>query len=163
MSERITAKHVYDHAPEVVYAQFTDAAAVVAKHEALGARDVEVDDWHVDDDGAALVFEREVPVQVPGFLKRFLQPWNEVTQRERWRRLADDHYHADVDVEIDNVPVRIAGTLDLRATETGCVNDVALTISSSVPLVGGKLAAFIAGDTKRLIAAEHRYLVKHLR
>ena len=146
----------------MLYAQFLDKKAVKAKHEKLGARRVEIIEWSVDDEGADLVFRREVPIEVPGFLKRFLQPWNTVTQREAWRVEDVGLYHADIKVEIDNVPVRIEGTLDIGATDAGCVNDITLSVSSSVPLVGGKLADFVAGDSRRLIDAEYRYLAKAL-
>lgn len=162
MTSRIETVHAYAQDSDTLYAQFVDEAAVTAKHEKLGARDVEIIEWSADDEGASLVFRREVPIEVPGFLKRFLQPWNTVTQRERWQVEDVGLYHADIEVEIDNVPVRIEGTLDIGSTDEGCVNDVMLAVSSSVPLVGGKLADFVAGDSRRLIDAEYRYLKKAL-
>ena len=162
MTRRIETAHEYAQDAAALYAHFIDEAAVTAKHEKLGARNVEIVEWSVDDEGAALVFRREVPIEVPGFLKRFLQPWNRVTQRERWQVEDAGLYHADVEVDIENVPVTIEGTLDVGATDEGCVNDVVLEVSSSVPLVGGKLADFVAGDSRRLIDAEYRYLKKAL-
>ena len=162
MSVTLEAVHEYPRDAAALYAQFTDADAVTAKHEALGARNIRIVEWSVRDAGATLVFRREVPIDVPGFLKRFLQPWNTVTQRETWEVEDVGLYHADVSVEILGVPVRIEGTLDLGSTDGGCVNDVALSVASSVPLVGAKLAEFVAGDSRRLIEAEYRYLLKHL-
>lgn len=162
MTKRIETAHAYTQDAAALYAQFIDEAAVIAKHEKLGARNVEIVEWSVDDEGAELVFRREVPIEVPGFLKRFLQPWNTVTQREHWIIEDPGVYHADIEVGIENVPVTIEGTLDIGDTDEGCVNDVVLSVSSAVPLVGGKLADFVAGDSRRLIDAEYRYLRKAL-
>ncbi|MEO1596539.1 MAG: DUF2505 domain-containing protein [Pseudomonadota bacterium] len=158
MSETLEAVHEYARDAATLYAHFTDSEAVKAKHEALGARNVTIVEWSTDDTGATLVFRREVPIEVPGFLKRFLQPWNTVTQREAWRIEDVGLYHADVSVDLLGVPVRIEGTLDIGSTESGCVNDIALSVASSVPLLGAKLADFVAGDSGRLIEAEYRYL-----
>lgn len=160
MTRRIETTHEYAQDSAALYAQFVDEAAVQAKHEKLGARRVEVLEWSVDDEGAELVFRREVPIEVPGFLKRFLQPWNTVTQREHWSIEDPGLYHADLEVEIENVPVTIEGTLDIGSTDDGCVNDIVLSVSSGVPLVGSKLADFVAGDSRRLIDAEYRYLTR---
>ncbi len=162
MTATIETTHVYSQDSDALYEHFLDEAAVTAKHEKLGARRVEILEWSVDDEGAELVFQREVPIEVPGFLRRFLQPWNTVTQREHWTIEDPGLYHADLEVEIENVPVTIGGTLDIGSTDDGCVNDIVLSVRSGVPLVGGKLADFVAGDSRRLIDAEYRYLKKAL-
>ncbi len=159
---KIKTQHVYDTDTAHLYSMFVNEAELIAKHEALGARNVSVKSSKQRGDGVIVVVTRELPAEVPGVLKRFIQPWNHVTQTESWRKASDDTYHADLTIEIDNVPVTISGTLNLKPQTSGCVNDIRLEVACGIPLVGGKLADFIGKDSQRLIAAEYRYLKQAL-
>lgn len=157
---KIEAEHKYKASADDVFAALTDEDALVAKHEKLGARNITA---VVEEDGDALQVTviREVPADVPGVLQRFLKPWNRITQAETWQAYDDGSYAADLTIDIENVPVSIAGSLNLQPRDGGCVNIVELDVGCSIPLVGGKLAAFVGENSERLIAAEYRYLKKH--
>jgi hypothetical protein len=44
----------------------------------------------------------------------------------------------------------------------GCVNEVEITIRASVPLIGSKLAQFVARDTEATLAAEYAFIQDYL-
>ena len=154
--------HEYAHGTDAVFALFTDAGEVEAKQEALGARNIVIEECDADDDGAIVTFVRELPADVPGILSKFLQPWNTVGQSEQWQRCDNGVYEADLTIDIRNVPVTVEGTLQLEPVEDGCVNHVYLEIGCRIPFVGKTLAEFVALDCKRLIADEYEYLRERL-
>ena len=145
-----------------MFALFTDEEEIEAKQEALGARNISVEECDRDDDGATVRIVRELPAEVPGMLAKFLQPWNTVEQAEEWRDCGDGVYKADLEIDIANVPVTVSGTLKLEPTGDGCVNHVRMTVDSGIPFVGKTLAEFVAKDCKRLIAEEFRYITERL-
>ena len=145
-----------------MYALFTDRKAIHAKQEALGARNIRVEECETSPDGAVVSFVRELPADVPGLLSKFLQPWNTVEQTERWTCYADDVYQAELEIDIAGVPVTIEGTLELEPLDEGCVNHVRMTIECGIPFVGKTLAEFVAIDCKRLIADEYDYISERL-
>ena len=159
---KIQQDHEYAHSLDAVYAMFTDTGEVEAKHEALGARDIRIEECEIYDDGADIRFVRDLPAEVPGILKKFLQPWNTVTQFEQWRSTDDGAYDADLEIDIAGVPVSIAGTLFLEPVEGGCVNHVRIEIDCGIPLVGRTLAEFVAKDCERLVAEEYEYITERL-
>ena len=159
---KIRRDHEYAHSVETVLTLFTDAGEVEAKHAALGARNIRIEECEVYDDGADVRFIRELPAEVPGILKKFLQPWNTVTQFEQWRSTDDGGYDADLEIDIANVPVTVTGSLYLEPVDGGCINHVRLTVDSGIPLVGKTLAEFVGQDCKRLIADEYAYITEHL-
>ena len=159
---KISRDHEYAHSTDAVFALFTDREAIYAKQEALGARNIRVEECETSADGAVVSFVRELPADVPGLLSKFLQPWNTVEQTERWTCYADDVYQAELDIDIAGVPVTIEGTLELEPLDEGCVNHVRMTIDCGIPFVGKTLAEFVAIDCKRLIADEYDYISERL-
>ena len=154
----IRRDHEYTHSTDTVFALFTDKEEINAKQEALGARNIRVEECERNDDSAVVRFIRELPAEVPGILSKFLQPWNTVEQSEQWRICGGGVFEADLTIDIANVPVTIAGTLRLEPVDSGCVNHVRLGVDSGVPFIGKTLADFVAKDCKRIIADEYVYI-----
>jgi hypothetical protein len=159
---KVRRDHEYVHDTDAVFALFTDEEEIEAKQAALGARNISVEECERDDDGAIVRIVRELPAEVPGILKKFVQPWNTVEQAEEWRDCGDGVYEADLEIDIANVPVTISGTLKLEPTGDGCVNHVRMKIDSGIPFVGKTLAEFVGKDCKRLVAAEFDYITERL-
>lgn len=158
----IRRDHEYAHDTDTVFALFTDADEIAAKQEALGARNIRVEECANNNDGVAVRFVRELPAEVPGILSKFLQPWNTVAQSEQWTAYTDDSYEAELDIDIAGVPVTITGSLQLEPVDDGCINHVYMSVECGLPFVGKTLAEFIARDCKRLIADEYDYITQRL-
>ena len=159
---KVRRDHEYAHDTDAVFALFTDEDEVEAKQEALNARNISIEVCETDDDGVTVTIARELPAEVPGMLKKFLQPWNTVEQAEEWRDCGDGVYEADLEIDIANVPVTVSGTLKLEPTDDGCVNHVRMTVESGIPFVGKTLAEFVAKDCKRIVAEEYDYITGRL-
>lgn len=161
---KVSSTHTYAADPDAVFATMTDPDVLVAKYEALGHRNVEIT-FEGDADGAVtVVSRRDVPMDVPGFAKRFLSPMNAVEQTDRWEAPSDDGSRDGMwEVDARGVPVSVGGTLRISPGDDGStVVTVAGEVTSSIPLVGGKLADFVGGDVERTLAAEEDFNDRHL-
>ena len=163
---KVTSTHTYAAPPDDVVTMMTDPDVLTATYEALVHRDIRIVDHEVDDDGAiTVVSKRSVPMDVPGFAKRFLSPMNTVEQRDEWSAPADDGSRDGTwHVNASGVPVDVGGTQRITPGEKPGPTEVRVDgeVRSSVPIVGGKLAGFVGGDLERTIAAEEDFTDAHL-
>ena len=162
MSVTVRASHVYRHPVSKVWAAFSDPDFYQAKFEGIGHRRVEVVSSERDEDGFAIEVSREVPLDVPAFLRGLLGEWNTLLQSERWTESGKDVYANELQIEARGVPALMTGTMKLAPKGKGCVNEVAITIRASVPLIGGKLEQFVSRDTAATLEAEYEFIQAYL-
>lgn len=162
---QFTANHSYKQPAPDVFAVLTDFDAVKAKYEAIGQTDVELVKLQRRKDGSVtLVTRRVVPLELPGFAKRVLSPKQHVLQTDEWS--APDAKGVRIGtfaVEAKGTPVRVFGVLRLSPRGAkGCTNTTDVTVECKVPLIGGKLADFVAKDTRRAVDHEQSWIKAHL-
>jgi hypothetical protein len=162
MSVTVRARHEYSQPLGKVWEAFSDPAFYCAKFEGIGHRKVEVVSSDSDGDAFSVEVSREVPLEVPAFLRSILGEWNALLQSEQWTRTAKGVYENQLQIEARGVPVRMTGTMKLSARGKGCVNEVAITIRASVPLIGGKVEQVVARDTEANLQAEYDFICRHL-
>jgi hypothetical protein len=157
---KVSSTHTYHAPPDVVLTMLTDPEVLSAKYEALGHRDIRVVEHTVDADGVRVATRRSVPMDVPGFAKKFLKPMNTVEQLDEWDSPTTDGsctgtWRADA----GGVPVDVGGTLQITpgTKKNTTVVEISGEVRSSVPLVGGKLAGFVGADVQRTLAAEEDF------
>ena len=161
---KVTSTHSYAAAPDVVFAMMTTPEVLIAKYTALGHRDTEILEHTSGHDAVSVRSRRSVPMEVPGFAKRFLSPMNTVEQRDHWGAPNATHSRSGTwEVQAKGVPVSAGGTLRL-SPGPGRTTIVEITgeVKSSVPLVGGKLASFVGADVQRTLQAEEAFNDGHL-
>ena len=154
---KVSAQHRYDCSIDEIYALFTDKNFYLEKFAACGARDIKITKAAATDDGFIVDSEREVPADVPGVLKSFLGDWNKIRQTESWEGEPGDEYYNDFEIAAQGVPVEMSGTMNLMPEGDGCINDIEIEISCAIPLVGKKLAQFVASDTEKTLLAEYEF------
>jgi hypothetical protein len=161
---KVSSTHTYAALPDAVFETMTDPGILAEKYEALGHRNVEVAGEGDADGSFTVTSRRDVPMDVPGFAKRFLSPMNTVEQTDRWTAPSEDGSRDGTwQVTARGVPVSVGGTLRIVAVDDGStVVEVAGEVTSSIPLVGGKLADFVGGDVQRTLAAEEEFNDRHL-
>ena len=162
MSITVRARHEYGHPVRKVWQAFTDPEFYQAKFEGIGHRSVEVVSSEHGEDGFTIEVSREVPVEVPAMLRNMLSEWNTLLQSEHWVEEGKGRYANELQIEARGVPANMSGTMKLTAQGQGCVNEVAITIRASVPLIGGKLEQFVARDTEETLAAEYEFIREYL-
>lgn len=155
---KIIAKHEYSCTSGELYELFSSDGFHSDKFAACGARNVEVVESEKTDDTFSITLDREVPADVPGVLKSLIGEWNTITQTEEWEDVGDDEYICDFALSTEGVPAEITGTMNVMPQGKGCVNHVEMEIESSVPLLGKKLAQFIAKDAEKTLGKEYDYI-----
>jgi hypothetical protein len=161
---KVHSKHTYAAAPDAVLEMMTDPDVLTAKYTALGHRDITILEHTVDGGAVSVRSRRNVPMDVPGFAKRFLSPMNSVEQHDRWDPPGKDRSRTGTwQVNAKGVPVNVGGTLRITpGPKKTTVVEIDGEVSSSIPLIGGKLASFIGGDVQRTFAAEEAFNDQHL-
>lgn len=160
-----SVNHTYQRSAGAVFALLTDFERVRDKYEALGHSAVELVSEEEDEDGTfTLVTRRVVPLELPGFAKKFLSPHQSVTQTDTWTAPDDDGVrHGTFAVVAKGTPVEVHGTMRLAPVSARrCSNDIDVTVQCKIPLIGGKLADFVAGDTRRAVDHEQTWISEHL-
>ena len=154
--------HHYQKGVAAVFKFFSDPDTIKTKYESIGARNIELLESDESDGTYSNKTQREVPSEVPGILQKFLGAWNKVVQTEQWKAQDDGSRACDLQIDVVGVPVKVAGTMNLRPEGKGCVNEVSIKVTCGIPLIGGKLAGFVANDTKKNMDAEYDYISTHL-
>ncbi len=157
--------HTYPRSAAAIFAMLVDFDRVREKYEALGQGDVELISRDEDDDGRiTLVTTRIVPLELPGFAKRVLSPRQTVTQTDTWSALDSDGVRLGTfAVVAKGTPMQVHGTMRLApGGARRCTNATDVTVECKMPLIGGKIASFVAGDTRRAVDHEQTWLLDHL-
>ena len=157
--------HTYQGSADHVFAVLTDFDCVRAKYEALGHSDVELIalDEH-DGGGLTFVTRRVVPLELPGFAKTVLSPRQSVTQTDVWSAPDTKGVRTGTfEVAGKGTPVQVRGTMRLAPRgKNRCDNATNVTVGCKVPLIGGRIAGLVAGDTKRAVDHEQVWISAHL-
>ncbi|PID42276.1 MAG: hypothetical protein CSB48_10845 [Proteobacteria bacterium] len=156
----IKARHVYRAPVDSVFKCFGSRGDIKAKHEALGARNIKIDRCDLTDTTLTLSLQRQVPADAPAMLKKFLSEWNTINQTENWSGQPGERYEGDFHVKIHGVPVTLDGKCVLTSEGDQAVNDVTVKVECNIPLVGKKLAAFIAENCAGTMEQEYAFLKK---
>lgn len=137
---------------------FFDKEHVLEKNARLGSRNVRVVELTHDESSAKLVVEREMTTsaKVPGVLASFHREWNRIRQEEHWFQKNDDEWHCEFRVRIEGVPAKIKGMMKLQGDDTACTNQVSMDVRCDVPLLGKKIAKFLADDSQVKIQQEYK-------
>ncbi len=137
----------------------TTPGVLVEKYTALGHQDVKIVE-HTEHAGVVRVTSRrKVPMEVPGFAKRFLNPLNTVEQTDEWQpATAKGERHGTWKVSASGVPVSVGGILHLVAAGKGhTLVEITGEVACSIPFVGGKLASYVGADVERTMSAEEQF------
>ncbi|MCP4872327.1 MAG: DUF2505 domain-containing protein [Proteobacteria bacterium] len=134
---------------EQVLALLCDEDHIRAKYEQMGHRAFEPLSWELGGEVRTMHSRRRVPLEVPRFAKKILGKENIVEQRERWEPVGDGTWRNTWSIDVQGSPISIAGSALLRPTTAGCAQDVTGRASCSVPIIGGKIAAFVAKDAEK--------------
>jgi hypothetical protein len=151
----ITGARTFDAEPDTVMAMLRDADYTRAKYESEGHKDIDIVDCISEDDRLRVVTTRAVTAELPGFAKKVLKPTNTMRQTDEWRRGDDGSWNGTFTVEVQGAPVQMHGTMQLAPTGHGqTLERVVITVDAKVPLIGGKLADWIAKNEGRSTLAK---------
>ena len=150
----------YPALPAAVYDAFGDPDFLVRRSEDVGHVPVEVLACEPVQEGMRVVLRRRVPLTVPRFARKVLTPHAVVTQAERWQVDAAG-YHGTFEARAVGIPGHVEGSMELRASDGGCVHLIHGRVLVDLPVIGGKIAGLLAADTGKVLALEHDFGVSY--
>jgi hypothetical protein len=144
-----TVKFTYKQDVDTVFAFVSDPEVAKQRSIDMGERDVKV-----TKDGEAVTNVRTVDAEVPGFAAKLLKPSNTVLEVKRWSSATKS---ARMSVDVKGAPTQIEGTIKLTPNGGGCDYALDFTVTCKIPLIGGKLAAYVEGITKKGMQEEFEW------
>ncbi|MGM0564984.1 MAG: DUF2505 domain-containing protein [Pseudomonadota bacterium] len=162
MTQVLHEVHKYPQDAEALIQVYIDKDAIVQRYEGVDARDVKVRECSEKNGEYTVRTEREVRADVPGALAKFAKEWNHVEQKETWVSKGDGVYDCHFSVHITGLPVDIKGHMVVQPDGDGSLNDIELTISCAIPLIGRKAEEFVSGDSKKSMDKEHEWIKGYL-
>ena len=134
----------YKKDADSVFRMFTDKAYFERKY-AETTSSFEVLEHAKDDARFQIKVKRVMPadVPVPGFAKKFLPGEMTVEQEDVWDIATRT---GTIHIDIHGAPVTVSAKMRLIDGAEGGENHVSWTIDCNVPLVGKKVARFVADD-----------------
>jgi Protein of unknown function (DUF2505) len=110
------------------------------------------------DGGVRLVTRRRLPESVPPLLQRFVPTGGAVTQTDEWGPARDGLRSGTWTVDVAGVPGSLGGVLRVEPAPGGARWVVDGTVAVRVPLVGGRVEAYLAPLVGELVARQAQVL-----
>ena len=157
---QVSVVHDYLEDLDTILRFFSEEELITEKYQSLGAKSVRINRLEETDDGFLVETQRDMPANVPVMLKSILGSDNTIKQSEKWYWQEDGNILCEMKVDIVGVPASINGQMVFSEPTSGPAtqNNVAVTISSSLPFVGSALVSFIGDDIKHQMQAEYDFL-----
>lgn len=156
------AQQAYETNGEALFDLLSDEAYLEAKWSAMDHHNITIT---TENDGTTFTIksERNVPANVPSFAAAFLSDRNDISQTDVWTWLGDGNAEGTWEVTVKGVPIKLSGTMTITQTDdTACTNVVQGAAKVSIPLVGGKIAAFVHEDTLKTLEEDFAFTVEYI-
>ncbi len=153
----ISADITYTADPHAVYAMLTDEEFQARKCAATRAVNYHVD-IRRNGDRSVIVTKRTVSTaKFPEVAKSLLGQTVLITETDAWEPAAPDgSRRGTLLVDVEGIPIKLTGTLVMKATPTGTEEIIQGDLKASVPLVGSALERAAAPAIQIAIDAENR-------
>ncbi len=158
---KVSLEHKYSGDVDSLFALFQDEDFIVERYLQTGSLNAAVLEISAED-GLLIRVARQVKVDVPALLSKFMTPTTQVLQTEHWHGETGGPYRNEMQVEIKGTPVKINVRMELAAKGKGCVNRVEIESKCGIPLLGGKLADFVGRDAERTANLEYDFIRAYL-
>lgn len=143
----------------------TSKAFFDARHALSGASQYRYDAFGPTERGLLVRIIRELDLSgraLPGFARRFVGESAALTMEFLWTHTEAPPYRAELRCSVGRVPVQVHGSMVIDDAGGEAQQQLTLTIDSSVPLVGGKLAEVVAAQLDKGLQSDYRATLAYL-
>lgn len=134
-----------------------------AKYPALGALDFTIHTCEQQGDQWVVSTTREIPADLPKVAKKVIGERTIITQTEKWKSDGAGGYQVDWNCEIKNAPGTFNGWMKITpARDNEADWALEYTVNAGVPVVGKKLEAVVADQTRENLVKEFEFNKKWL-
>ncbi len=135
-------KFTYTQDADTVYAFASNPERVAERSTHMGEKDL-----NITKKGDAVHNTRTVFAEVPGFAKKFLNPASTAVEIKAWDPATRS---AKLSVDIKGAPTQVRGTITIVPNPAGgCDYATDFEAICKIPLIGKKLAQYVAGVTEK--------------
>ncbi|MFP5441437.1 MAG: DUF2505 domain-containing protein [Gammaproteobacteria bacterium] len=103
--------------------------------------------------------------RVPALARKLIREENVLHTRMVWELAAgpNGERRGNHSFRIEGVPVEVKGTMQLVPDGKGCINRIALDISCSIPLIGGKIAGMLGERADKMLDRNYVNTCRYLK
>lgn len=147
----------FDASADAVLRMLTDQNFYQSKYEALGMEGINVETTSQKDASFAVLarYKAHTELPLPGWAKRVLPETIRVEQTDYWSPGAGK---GGLHIHLQGTPVRINAEMQVKEVDGKAVNTVQWRFDCPVPLVGQKLAEFVAADVCTKAERDHAFV-----
>jgi hypothetical protein len=151
----------FSHDAETMFQHLTDPDILVARSVALGDKDV---DCEVEDEGrkTTVTLQRTVTRDLPAILAKLFSAENRITQVEKWESVGKG-WTGTYTADVAGQPVTLTATFKLKPVGDGCEYSIDYKCKARIPMVGGKVEAFVLSQTETGLKQEMDFVRDYLR
>ncbi|HEX6245992.1 MAG TPA: DUF2505 domain-containing protein [Polyangiales bacterium] len=142
MATTRTVTFEYSEGPDEVAALLQDPVFLRYRSESAGEHNIDVQ-VSQEAGGVRVTVSREKEVDVPAFAKMVLGNARRAVESTLWRK-DGARWTAQYTIEVGGVPVKAGGRSVLEPSARGCKYTSTFEISAKIPLIGGRIEAFVA-------------------
>jgi hypothetical protein len=146
MKQKLEAR--YPASSDVVIKMMTDKKFHCDRLELQGHKTYEVLSHVSDSKNFSIKFKRNVPMNAPAAVKKFVSAQNTVIHEDSWNIASKK---GAVKVEIQGMPIEMSAVTLLRDEGKECVMTYEWEIKSKIPLVGGTIEKAVAAENEKAI------------
>jgi hypothetical protein len=144
---------------EEIHSAFSDEQYWLARLAAYGGDTITLDSLVVDDDGIVAVATTQDLRHdlLPGVLAKVFPGDLKVVRKEIWRPIDGRRVHGDVSITASGAPALGVGSAVLAPIADGSRLRFSGTLQVRIPLVGGRIEKYIAGQIAEEIPEVQRF------
>jgi len=152
----MTALYTFKASADTVFDLLTDPDFLVQRCVALGEKNIQCD---VEMEGrkTRVILARTIKQDLPAVLAKLFGSENRMVMTENWEAIGNS-WMGDYAVDVEGQPVKLRARFKLKPTPEGCEYSIDYSCKANIPLVGGKVEAFILGQTEEGMRKEMDYL-----
>lgn len=164
MARSIDYRSTAAYPADQVYAVMVDPAQLRARLTKLGGSKAQLVEHRAGPDSAEYRLQHSLDRAVlPAIVGQLVSGDLVIERTERLRREDTGRYTGEVDVRVPGTPATASGTIRLTDINEGSSElHIQVTVSVRVPLIGGRIEEFVAGQVGDVLAAETAFTVDWL-
>ncbi|MBQ0753814.1 MAG: DUF2505 domain-containing protein [Gammaproteobacteria bacterium] len=143
----------------------TDKAFFAARFEMSAIENYHFDTFEKVGDELVIRVRQEVslrPGNVPVFARKFIGNAYSLMQEYIWTETECEPYHAHYRFAVGNAPVDVSGSISVTDHDGKAQQIIRVNVTSSVPLIGNKIAALVAEKVESGLDSTYRGTMRYI-
>ena len=155
----------YPIGAEKLVSILTDKEFFIARYAMSNIENYHFDAFDRQEGELVIRVRREVslrPGDVPVFARKFIGNSYDMVQEFIWTETDKQPYHARYRFSVGTAPVSVTGVISIRDVDGKAQQHIVVDVSSSVPLVGNKIAALVGEKVDSGLDSDYRGTMRYL-